>query len=104
MTFAFIERHREEFCVRRMCKMLKVSSSGYYAWLAHEPSQREQENANLVIDIREAYENSRQTYGSPRIQAELQAQGKQVNRKRIVRLMRLHGIQAKRKQGYKRTT
>ena len=104
MIFAFIEKHRAEFSVRRMCDVLKVSSSGFYAWLVHEPSQREQENASLVMDIRTAYTDSRQTYGSRRIQAELQAQGKQVNRKRVARLMRLHGIQAKRKQGYKRTT
>lgn len=104
MRFGFIERHQDEFCVRRMCELLSVSSSGFYAWLARDPSQREQDNASLVVAIQAVYEQSRQTYGSPRIQAELQAMGKSINRKRIARLMRLNGIQAKRKQGYKRTT
>lgn len=104
MRFAFIERHRNEFCTRRMCEVLHVSTSGFYAWLDRDPSSREQDNANLVVEIQKVYEHSRQTYGSPRIQAELHAMGKLVNRKRIARLMRLHGIQAKRKQGYKRTT
>jgi len=54
--------------------------------------------------IRQIYEQSRQTYGSPRIHAELQAQGQSVSRKRVARLMRLNGIQARRKQRYKTTT
>ena len=104
MTFQFISDHRDEFCVDRMCEMLAVSNSGFYAWLQREPSRRQQENAALVIDIRQIYEDSRETYGSPRIHAELRAKGQEVSRNRVARLMRLHGIQAKRKQRYKTTT
>ena len=57
-----------------------------------------------MVDIREIYEQSRQTYGSPRIHAELQARGRAVSRKRIARLMREHGIRARRKQRYTTTT
>jgi|GEM_PF-4749141 len=66
--------------------------------------EREQENNQLLVSIREVYDCSRQSYGSPRIQAELEARGQAVNRKRIARLIRDNGIRAKRKQGYKTTT
>lgn len=104
MKFQFIADHRDEFCVVRMCEVLAVSSSGFYAWLDREPSIRERENAALVIDIRQIHDDSRQTYGSPRIHAELQAMGQFASRKRVARLMRINGIQAKRKQRYKATT
>jgi transposase InsO family protein len=104
MTFEFIAAHRDEYRVSRMCEVLGVSSSGFYAWQDREPSMREQENAALVIDIRQVYDHSRQTYGSPRIHAELQAMGRSVSRKRVARLMRINGIQAKRKQRYQTTT
>lgn len=104
MIYRFIAEHRHEFSVQRMCDVLDVSSSGFYGWSDREPSPREQANAALVMDIREIYKTSRQTYGSPRIHAELQAQGKTVSRKRVARLMRLNNIRAKRKQRYKTTT
>ena len=104
MTFEFIANHRDEFGVGRMCEVLAGSSSGFYAWLKRKPSIRQQENAALVINIRQIYKHSRNTYGSPRIHAELQAKGQNVSRKRVARLMRLHDIQAKRKQRYKTTT
>lgn len=104
MTFKFIAAHRDEYRVSRMCEVLGVSSSGFYAWQDREPSIRDQENAALVIDIRQVYTHSRQTYGSPRIHAELRAMGQSVSRKRVARLMRINGIQAKRKQRYKTTT
>ncbi|MAU13871.1 MAG: hypothetical protein CL607_28900 [Anaerolineaceae bacterium] len=104
MIFEFIAAHRDEYRVSRMCDVLGVSSSGFYAWQDREPSIRDQENAGLAIDIRQVFVRSRQTYDSPRIHAELQAMGWSVSRKRVARLMRMHGIQAKRKQRYKTTT
>lgn len=104
MKFAFIEQHRDEFTVQQMCELLAVSRSGFYAWLEREPSRREQENGCLTEQIRVFHQRSRQTYGSPRIQADLQAMGQRVSRKRVARLMREAGIQARRKQGYKVTT
>lgn len=104
MTYEFIASHRDEYCVSRMCDVLGVSSSGFYAWQDREPSMRAQENAALVIDIRQVFDHSRHTYGSPRIHAELQSMGRSVSRKRVARLMRINGIQAKRKQRYKTTT
>lgn len=104
MKYAFIATHQAEFSVQRMCYLLEVSRSGFYAWLRRQPCAREEANAVLIVDIRQIYEDSRHTYGSPRIHAELQAQGKQVSRNRVAGLMRRHGIRAKRKQRYKVTT
>lgn len=104
MRFAFIEQHRAEFSVTRLCQVLEVSSSGFYAWRERKPSPREQENTHLVEHIQAIYEHSRQTYGSPRIHAELQALGIPVSRKRVARLMRQQGIAARHKRRYKTTT
>lgn len=100
MKFGFIERHQGQFSVRRMCQVLGVSSSGFYAWLKRTVSQRERSNELLLRRIRDIFERSRQRYGSPRIHAELWDAGWRVSRKRVASLMRQHGIRARRKQGY----
>ncbi len=102
MKFRFIESHQAQFSVGRMCQVLGVSSSGFYAWLKRTVSQRERNNEVLLQRIREIFERSRQRYGSPRIHAELWAAGWRIGRKRVASLMRLHGIRARRKQGYGR--
>ena len=95
MKFRFIESHQAQFSVRRMCQVLGVSSSGFYAWLKRTVSQRERNNEVLLQRIREIFERSRQRYGSPRIHAELWAAGWRIGRKRVASLMRLHGIRAR---------
>jgi len=90
MRYAFIKNHREEFSVRLMCQTLKVSRSGYYAWRDRPISERGQTNQQVVAEIREIHWESRQTYGSPRIHAELRFRGHEINRKRVERLMRLY--------------
>ena len=75
-----------------MCKTLKVSASGFYDWCQRPPSQRQQANATLTTQIREAFVASDETYGMPRIRAELQEAGVVASRKRIARLMRLAQI------------
>ncbi len=86
----------------RMCRVLDVSKSGFFAWLKREESRRVREDAKLLLRIREIFARSDRTYGSPRVWAELLARGWRVSRKRVARLMRLAGIYAIRKQGYKR--
>lgn len=76
----------------RMCAVLGVSLSGYYDWRQRPPSQRQQANEALLMAIRREHEASRQSYGSPRIQAALQQRGIQVGRKRVARLMRINGL------------
>jgi transposase InsO family protein len=104
MKFAFIEEQRKTYPVRLMCRVLRVSSSGYYAWRKREPSERERANEALLPKIQAVYENSRCTYGSPRIQAELQAQGISCSRSRVARLMRKIGLKARCRRRYRVTT
>jgi putative transposase len=90
-----------------MCRVLNVSRGGYYAWLCRQeqpPGKQEAANRQLADSIRVAFRRSRGTYGSPRIHADLREQGIVCSRKRVARLMKLHGIQAKRRRLYKVTT
>jgi putative transposase len=76
------------------CRVLSVSRSGYYEWLSRPESSRAQENKMLLKQIRQIHEESRETYGSPRVHAELVlGLGLPVNLKRVARLMRQAGIQ-----------
>lgn len=104
MKFAFIEQHRAEYGVQQMSDGLQVSSSGYYAWCKRPKSQREQANEVLIAEIRAFHQPSRETYGSPRIHADLRDKGFVVNRKRVARWMHLHGIRVRRQQRYQVTT
>jgi hypothetical protein len=101
MKFQFIEDHREEFEITVMCRVLGVSRSGYYAWRKRPVSPRKMANDKLLGQIKEVYQKSRQTYGSPRIHAELVGQGIKCGRNRVARLMRLHNVRAKQKRTFK---
>ncbi len=92
MIYQFMLAHEAEFRVQRMCRILGVGRSGYYTWRARPTSQRAQADEVLLGKIQEAYQASRRTYGSPRIHAALQRQGVSCGRKRVARLMRLHGL------------
>ncbi len=105
MRYQYIRDHREEFSVKRMCQLLGVTRSGYYAWQADATGPRELENQVLVEQIRVEYKISRQTYGSPRIWARLVRQGIACGRHRVARLMRREGIRPqKRHRRYPVTT
>ena len=75
-----------------MCRVLGVSTSGYYAWRKRPPSRRAQQDKALSERIRAIHEQSRQTYGARRVQAELRAQGVVVSQRRVARLMRALGL------------
>jgi putative transposase len=104
MKYKFIEAHREEFAVKIMCRVLGVSRSGYYDWRKRKPSARECANAKLLKMIKKIFRRSRKTYGSPRIHAELRAQGMACSCNRVARLMRKHGVRARRPRRRVRTT
>jgi putative transposase len=87
-----------------MCQVLKVSRSGYYSWLTRPESKGSQANRRLLCEIRRVHERSRRTYGSPRVTAELQAQGVRCGEHRVARLMRANGIRAKAKRRFRVTT
>jgi transposase InsO family protein len=98
MRYQFIREHEREYSVQRMCRVLDVTRSGYYAWQPEKTGPREQENQILVGHIRKEYKTSRQTYGSPRIWAALQGQGVTCGRHRVARLMRKEGIRPKKRR------
>jgi transposase InsO family protein len=104
MKYQFIGEHQTEFAIRVMCRVLQVSASGYYGWVDRPVSERQQEDEKLTEQIRAFHQRSRQTYGSPRIHADLRDMGFKVSRKRVARLMRLNGIRARQQRRYKTTT
>ncbi|SFI75119.1 Integrase core domain-containing protein [Microbacterium saccharophilum] len=75
------------------CRFLNVSTSGYYEWVSRPPSPRAVADATLTTTIRRIHADSRETYGAPRVLAELRlGLGVHVGRKRVARLMRLDGL------------
>jgi putative transposase len=87
-----------------MCKQLEVSRSGYYAWRVRKPSARQQSDSVLVETIKELHQESRGTYGSPRIVDDLKERGFDVGRRRVARLMNENGITGTPVKPFKRTT
>ena len=81
-----------------MCRVLAVSHSGFYEWMGRAPSQRSQDDARLTRLIRESFELSDRTYGSPRVWHDLRAAGEQCGMNRVARLMKLANLQARRKR------
>lgn len=104
MKYEFMKQHQAAFSIERMSCVFNVSRSGYYRYIDVGPSKRAQENEHLVEKIKVVHVASRQTYGSPRIHAQLREQGETCSRKRVAKLMRKAGVQAKMKQRFKVTT
>jgi len=75
-----------------MCRVLGISTSGFYAWCGRPSSKRSREDLELSARLERAHKESRGTYGAPRLHAELRAEGTRVGRKRVARLMRLAGL------------
>jgi putative transposase len=96
-----VRAHQASHRITTLCRVLEVSTSGYYAWLVRPASSRATADATLSDRIRAAHQRSRGTYGERRVHAELAALGVAVGRKRIARLMRLMGLQGvcRRKRG-----
>lgn len=104
MRFAVIHSYQETFSVQRMCRIFEVSPSGYYAWRDRPLSKRAQENARLLAEIKDIHQLSRQSYGSPRVHAELLARGLSGGKNRVARLMRAANVRARRKKRRQQTT
>lgn len=102
MRYQAIQRCRSEFPIRMMCRCLKVSASGYYAWESRLPSARQIDNKRLLRRIREIHEDSRGTIGAPRMHEDLTDAGETASKNRIARLMATNGLQGwprKKKRG-----
>ena len=87
-----------------MCRMLHVSSSGYYAWRNRKPSKHAQEEARLEIEIKAAHKRTRETCGPRRLQEDLAAHGITVGSSRIRRIRKKLGIRCKQVKKFKATT
>jgi HTH-like domain len=104
LRYSCIEQHADEFSVSMMCRLLKASKAGYYAWRNRTPSQRAQQDQQLTTRIKIIHRKSRETYGSPRIHAQLHHDGIHVSRKRIARLMRKDGVVVRIRRRFRVTT
>ena len=104
MRYKFIQQQEGRLSVSHLCRLLCVSRSAYYRWRDNGPSQREQNNRQLLPLVQQIHQQSRRVYGSPRIWLELQDRGIRCGRHRIARLMRLNGIRAKMVRRFKITT
>ena len=102
--FRFVDDHSDTYPVKRLCELVEVSRSGYYAWRGRAPSARVQEDARLRIEVAVSHSASRRTYGSPRILRDLREEGHRVSRKRVARLMRELGLEGRRKRRFRATT
>ena len=104
MRYACIERHREEYPVKLMCRVLEVARSGYYAWRERKPSTRAKRKERLRVEVRAIHRATKGRYGSPRVHAELQARGERVSRKQVACLMREEGLKGKKRRRFRTTT
>ena len=104
MKYTFIDAQRSQHAVRKLCKALQVSASGYYAARGRPPSARAQRQSRLAIKIREVHIASRQTYGAPRVHAELAAQGIACCRNTVAKLMRREQIVPRAIRAFRLTT
>ena len=96
--------HQAEYPVMTMCRVLGVSTSGYYAWRRRGPSARARRDAELTERIEDFHKRSRGTYGSPRIHEDLKEEKEQLGRKRVARLMKAAGLEGVSRRKSVRTT
>ena len=104
MRFAFIDVEKASYPLRILCRVLRVSKSGYYAWRRRKPSNRDLEDERLRPKVLAAFKAGRGTYGSPRVQSELVDQGFEIGRHRVARLMREMGLQGLSPRKFRVTT
>jgi putative transposase len=104
MKFRFISDHVETFNVGRMCALLNVSRSGFYAWRTRPESRRSRENRALEDRIRLLHANSHGIYGAPRIHRDLDDDGVRCGKNRVARIMRVAGIRSRSRKKFKATT
>jgi transposase InsO family protein len=104
VRYEFIRAEKAHYPVAILCRVLRVARSGFYAWSARGESARARRDRELLPKIREVFDRSRQTYGSPRVHEELRALNLPAGRRTIERLMREAGITPPRRRKFRRTT
>ena len=104
MRFTFIAAKKAEHTVTILCRCLRVTRSGFYAWQRRPESTHARDDRRFKVLVRASFEESQQRYGSPRVHEDLREQDEHVSRKRVVRLMQEDGLVARRRKRYKMTT
>jgi len=100
VKYAFIKRHEKEYSVRRMCKMMQVHPSGYYAWKAEPQSPRAQDDQRLLGLLKHAWLESGGVYGYRKLTLDMRDLGERCGKHRVARLLRLEGLRSQ--TGYRR--
>ena len=90
MKYELIQKNRSKYPVKKMCKILEVSKSGFYKWLKRQPKKNNE--LSLLTEIKAIHKKNRGTYGYPRITKVLKGMSYVVNKKKVARLMRENGI------------
>ena len=104
MRFTFIAAQKAEHTVSILCRCLRVTRSGFYAWLGRPESTHARDDRRLKVLVRASFEESQRRYGSPRVHEDLLEQHEHVSRKRVVRLMQEEELVARLRKRYKVTT
>ena len=104
MRFVLIDQAKEAFPVHRLCSILGVSQSGYFAWKDRPACRGQRDDMVMLAYVRSAFALLNGTYGSPRMTRELRDSGLAIGRRRTARLMRENGFKARQKRQFKRTT
>lgn len=104
MKYAFIKQHKDKYPIKTMCEVLETSRSGYYDWCEGRVSPRAAARAELTEKIKVIHEDSRGTYGSPRVLEALKSSGKRVNHKTVEKIMQTNGLRSKARRKFKQTT
>jgi len=104
VRFAWIATEKASAPLSALCRALRVTRSGFYAWQRRPASTHVVRDAELEVHIRALFTRARQRYGSPRIHEDLREAGQRVSRKRVGRLMRVAGLRARLRKRYRCTT
>ncbi|GGJ60128.1 IS3 family transposase [Deinococcus roseus] len=104
MKCQFIETHLKGFALNIFLRVLNVKKETYFAWKKRGLSERQQADQRLATEIQKIHQDSKGTYGAPRVKAELNVRGQQVSRQRITRLMQAQGLKVRQKRKFRVTT
>lgn len=102
--YRFIDAEKARHPVRFLCRVLGVSRAAFYAWKAGHTARRRSRDAAVLVHLKAAWRRGREKYGSPRVTAELKAEGHAVGRRRVARLMRENGLKGAPQKRFRGTT